>query len=282
MSGKTGSALTSRCPKAGWVTLTHYDGRRLEMPTTCKTWRCVSCRDKVKSLFKLRVRTGCSSLGTSMLTTFTYKVDYEKGPIVQYVKKDWREFWRRWSRENKRPPWLRVTEMTKKGMPHHHVVMGQQEGQRVRCYGRDFDVRAFERKFDSCDCASHSMARVWYAITGDSYIVHTMPVGGPKGAANYLSKYMMKTFTRSPDVGKRRWSCSRDWPGTGRLRLTNTVRKNWAVVHYRLTDEVIPESDPGLDERSGPAWAIEWFEKSKRAQAINEMRMLINGNKTNS
>lgn len=283
-----GAANSSSCPRGGWVRLTHRDGRQLTMKTICKTWRCLACRDKLLGLFKMRVVIGCSTSLPSMCITFTYKTENpNRLGAAEYVAKDWREFWRLWRKE-KLPQmhWLRVTEKTKAGMPHHHVVMTQTEPsrRRVRCYGNRFDVRRFKLRARDCDCWSHIISRLWERVTKDSYITHGMPVGGAKGMATYLSKYMMKTF--GEDRQGRRWSTSRGWPGNGRVRLRQTVRKNWATVWYigqrhRMTT-FVEGGDADLRERTGPAWALKYMHDAGERSAKAALERLVYGNTSES
>lgn len=71
---------------------------------------------------------------------------------------------------------------------------------------------------------------MWQQVTGDTYIVHGTPVFGPETAGFYMAKYMGKEFDgeRAAQLGMaRRWSSSRGWPGSGRLRLRYTERSTW-------------------------------------------------------
>ena len=126
-------------------------------------------------------------------------------------------------------------------MPHHHLIAGPiSEDQEVSCYGDSFDIRRYRKRFDSCGCLSHSLARPWKEVTVDTEIVHTVAVLGARGAGGYMGKYFLKTFGmegRLKAVGmKRRWSTSREWPGTGRLRLKQSLGaggSGWHDVRYR-------------------------------------------------
>lgn len=282
----SGTALTSECPRAGLITLTDYQGRQLVMPTACKTWRCLSCRDRLRSLFKMRVVSGCFALAQCWLITFTYKVDADRRVNVTFAKEDWKEFWRRWKKL--RLPhleWLRVSERTKKGMIHHHVVAGSPTAMKARCYGREFDDRGFLRRFVSCGCLSHVASRVWKEVTGDSYIVHVQAVTSPKGMGNYLAKYMMKEFgvARAAPMESRRWSSSRGWPGRGRLRLRNTVRKLWAVTNFQggRAEEWELGGPEELRVRSGPQWAIDFMAKASRVATMNRLRRVVDEHRVN-
>ncbi len=276
----SGTPRTSVCPKAGWVRLTHYDGRGISMPTACKTWRCLSCGDRLRNLFRMGVVSGCSALAHCWLITFTYKVSALRREDAQFAKKDWREFWRRWNKDNPNLEWLRVSETTKEGMIHHHVVATSETTIKASCYGREFSMARFLRRFHGCGCLSHRVARIWKAVTGDSYMVHVAPVVSPRGVGSYLAKYMMKDFGKATGpMRERRWSSSRGWPGTGRLRLTMTVRKMWAVVafhNYRATAEDLVVDDPELSERSGPAWLKPMMERWAEQAAMNGFRRFMN------
>ena len=282
----SGTALSARCPRAGWVTLTDYAGRQVALPTNCKTWRCLSCRERLKNLFKMRVVSGCFGSAHSWLITYTYKVEGARLEDVTFAKKDWKEFWRRWNRAEPRVEWLRVSEVTKKGMLHHHVVMVSETRMRSRCYGREFGVAGFLRRFDTCPCLSHRASRIWKEVTGDSYIVHAMGVVSPAGVGSYLAKYMMKDFGgRHVDpMRARRWSSSRGWPGRGRLRLRKTVRKEWVVVNFQ--SGAPREGDLFGDEedlvRSGPRWLVDMMAKWERKAAMTSFRRFMDGHTVGS
>ena len=112
------------------------------------------------------------------------------------------------------------------GQPHLYLVLGTVK-RYLRCYGREFDIKAFRRRFDTCECWSHQLSRVWKEVTGDSYIVHSVPVISARRAGAYLGKYMATDFEHRVAMEKlgfkRRWSTSAGWPGNGRLRLRQTV-----------------------------------------------------------
>lgn len=96
-------------------------------------------------------------------------------------------------------------------------------------------------------------------MTGDSYIVHTMPVVGAAGAAAYLAKYVRKSFgaeKRMAEFGmSRRWSTSKGWPGSGALKLQQV---EWSLIqHYpgHYCDEEA-SNDPVLLTRQGTDVAL--------------------------
>jgi len=125
------------------------------------------------------------------------------------------------------------------------------------------------------------VARLWFKVTGDSYITHAMPVGGAGGMATYLSKYMMKTFGQDRTGMSRRWSTSWNWPGNGRVRLRETVRKNWAVVKYmpgHKASDLKEEGPKALLQRTGPAWAVKYMRISTERASRLEVERMLYGN----
>lgn len=92
------------------------------------------------------------------------------------------------------------------------------------------------------DCLQHEIAKVWYDITGDSYIVFCEDVFSPAGAAVYLAKYLMKGFGgyrgEMEERGfKRRWSRSRNWPKAD-VSLEGTVNDRWFSTEFWIEDGV--------------------------------------------
>lgn len=224
----------------------------------------------------MRVEAGCSTLGTCLLMTLTYRAASHRAGAAQFVPADWKALWRL-LRRNQDPmsqaKWLRVMELTKKGVPHHHVVLGPVKGQ-VRCYGKDFDVKRFKKRFDTCLCISHRFSRAWFEVTHDSYIAHTIPVVGARGAASYLGKYLTKEFDteRAKELGmERRWSSSRGWPGVGRMRLAPTEngtgwsKRIWSPGH--LPDEDVVASM----ERVGNPIQVELTNKRRMKATLNDV-----------
>lgn len=189
-------------------------------------------------------------------------------------------------------------EVTKRMIPHHHLVAGPVEGE-VRCYGSDFDMRGFRRRFDNCACLSHRLSREWKEVTGDSEIVHTVPVVGSKGAGSYMAKYLAKTFgmeSRLSRVGmSRRWSSSRGWPGTGRLHLSQTERgggetkkdgseSGWqkrVYIRGHISEENLMGEGQIMD-RSGDVLAVALQKKKERKGKVAGFIRSVQGVEINS
>ncbi len=162
-------------------------------------------------------------------------------------------------------------------IPHHHLIAGPVEGE-VACYGRNrFDVRRYRTRFDTCDCLSHRMARPWYQVTGDSYIIHAEGVGTPGDAGRYMAKYLTKTFgmeSRLEVLGMtRRWSTSRGWPGGGRMRL---AIKDWDMIMALPGSRVLSESgSEGALEREGEDLTRAFGERGKRRRYVAAVKEIV-------
>lgn len=274
---RSGAASSSSCPRAGSVILERDvlgpgTGRVL-MNTNCNTWRCLGCRTRLLNLFKMRVETGISTLGQCMFITVTYKQGSPRLDRVACVSKDWRALSTRLRRSQvqiSKWSWFRVMELTKAGTPHHHLIAGNIDLPKVNCWGtnEEFEIKAYQKRFDSCECVAHRVAREWYGLTGDSYIVHANWVTSAVKGANYLAKYLGKEFDvpRAAALGMaRRWSSSRDWPGHGRLRLLQTER-GWDRVGFadgHLPDEVLGGPDY-LTARNGNDLTASFVERASR------------------
>lgn len=261
----TGRGSSGDCPRAGSVLLEDWRMRRVLINTTCNSWRCLGCRDRNMAAFKARVSTGVSRLGRCSFTTLTYKADVRPQSDAKYVSTDWKALMRRLRRNApwvKDLAWLRVMELTQKGTPHHHLVMGPiPQGKQIRCWRRNDKIVAdwYLGRMDSCECLAHCIAREWYAVTGDSWMVHAIPVTSSKGAGAYLAKYMRKEFDgeRAETLGmSRRWSTSRSWPGSKRLRLVQSGKANgWRrnLFRYGHVESDIEGGPADLLRREGDA-----------------------------
>ncbi len=225
------------CPKWGYVFLTDINGNTVILPTSCKTWGCSVCQKKLLSAFTMQVQIGIYRLGLCALITLTYKVEQWREEDAEYVTRDWRALFRQ-SKLLQQKKWLKVTELTKKGMPHHHLIVGpfRKVGDITCQQGKVWSEPLHKRRILTCQCAGHQIARSWHTITHDSYIVHAEPVLSAPGVGRYLGKYLSKGYGSRgllQALGvKRRWSCSRDYPRgiRPRLRLSKPFGPGWPVV----------------------------------------------------
>lgn len=230
-----GFAGSSECPRAGSMLLENSMENRMIVNTSCNTWRCVSCRDRNLRRFKAMVSFGCSVLERSMLITITYAADSKRLGAVGCVTRDWQAFWRIVHKDYPQTKsWglLRVMELTKKGIPHFHVIAGKVvDSETMRCYGTTLPKRFFGPAFEECECWSHRLSRVWRRVqAGESYIVHTIPVASARGAGAYLGKYLGKELDadRGASLGMvRRYSANSLWPREKRSRLMTGDHNPW-------------------------------------------------------
>lgn len=153
------------------------------------------------------------------------------------------------------------------------------EEKRINCWQRSvFDAKRFKARLNTCDCLAHEFARVWFDVTGDSWIAHAIPVLGGNGAGAYMGKYLEKMFLneeRENILGmERRWSSSRGWPGSGRLRLSQTDKGGWIAREWKhgFVSEIDTGGPTDLLERSGDNLTIDLAEKAKQKAMLGKMK----------
>ena len=259
----------------------------LIMPTRCKQWGCLGCRDRVRARVERRIAYGCSMVERSWLITLTLR----QGPGIQrnarYVQKVWTEFLRRLKPIYPQMAWFKIVEATKNRQPHLHLIMSGIGTNRIACdtgknaLGRC--IHEFSREWldSTCknNCIEHEMAKVWHSITNDSYVVDAREVAGAKGAAKYLTKYLTKVqqhYQVLLDLGfSRRWACSRNWPREPEERLVVTSFKAWDKVSFHIPqgaysrDFYRTQAEIGLDSPlatrvDSKAYEDRMLEKAKR------------------
>lgn len=120
-------------------------------------------------------------------------------------------------------------------------------------------------------------------MTGDSYIVHVVPVTGSAGAAAYLAKYISKTLYDHfymEDAGfTRRWSTSRKWPGNGRIRLAQSLAvggKGWEKVDFMAGANYPERGDIAALARVGPEIIREISAKRKAKGNVSKLKGMLN------
>ncbi len=201
--------------------MTTKSGMVVTTETSCKTWSCVSCREATKRKVVNRIRNGISTLGECFFITLTLKtVEGETLKDAAFVARVWRALLKRlfylFPEWKKTIAWLKVTELTKKGQPHLHLIAGG--------FGEITEKQLHNIFSDA-----------WLRVTGDSYIVWVKKVTGEKGAAYYLCKYLTKGVINRHDMEargfKRRWSTSDNWP-KGKTQLLGTEMDVWESVEY--------------------------------------------------
>lgn len=222
----------AQCKKGGYLWLTHMDGRTVTIKVSCKTWDCRVCRDKNLGRVVGRMSYGLSVLGDCVLCTITYAV---RGFKAQKLKRNWAAFLKMLRSEYPRVAWFRVPELTKRGILHYHVLMGNVETTWIRCKAAWTPTRLGDH------CLMCKIRRWWYEVTTDSYICDVREVYNASGAAYYLSKYLKKQMfgdrTDMEELGMaRRWSRSNNWPTwEGGLKESGNWRR---IVRYAGKSEV--------------------------------------------
>lgn len=134
-----------------------------------------------------------------------------------------------------------IPEVTMKGQTHLHLLIGNVTGNAscTKPHAKGKYGQAWRES--SCVCAEHVASREWFKVTKDSYVVDVRKVGSPFGAANYLGKYLTKTFGFENRVRDqleargflRRYSKSNNWPGDYKIRRKGTVEKTWQLMGYQ-------------------------------------------------
>ncbi len=291
-----GSGSSSRCPRAGVVYLeaANRPNGGVAIRTYCKSWSCIGCRDRKRSAFMNRVDIACQAAARDFgMFTYTYKATDDRWRSEKRIASDWKQV-RRLMKELQpeiaKQPWIKVTELTAKGVPHHHVLIGIPEGFKVRCWnrygGRQFDMVQYRKGFDECLCMGHRLARLWERVThGTSWIVLATAVDSPRGAARYLAKYLSKEFAGHGELGRRRWSSSIGFMKATKSGLAQTYGHGWRTVQFMpakgITDEMIKQVngfDNPLLKRREPAWVESWRERQHvRAQAKGIVKRLAPG-----
>lgn len=243
-------------------------GREVTVASTCKTWGCLSCRDRVLNRLKKKIRYGISILGPCWFITLTYKQGEGSQRDALSVAKDWKALLSRLQKIHLRynqMAWIRVIEVTKKGQPHLHLIVGS--------------LGEVSRTTLASDWKS-----AWWTTTGDSFIIDVRPVIGPSGAAKYLVKYLVKGVMHREallDLGfNRRWSASRNWP-KGEVKLRGSQEDRWGHVQFvgreDLSQEVEDSKDDFLLERVGPELLVEWEQKDAKRASVATIRKGVMG-----
>lgn len=273
------------------------------MPTICKTWSCVACREKVLARVKDKISYGCSMVGRCFFITVTVKSQSGGQKDAVYVQAAWQALIRNLKQGYPSLTWFKVVEATKRGTPHLHLVMGgiTPKDRVPCCTGKGADgkcIHPWTKKWalGPCrkDCLEHELAKVWYYITHDSWVIDCREVVGFKGAGSYMAKYFTKaalSYDVLANLGfTRRWSCSRNWPRRPKEQLMVTALGGWDGVEFvysngdsyvnDMGDELVIESEKSpLAKRVDNARYLEKREKAIKAKILKEVKRLANNRK---
>lgn len=131
----------------------------------------------------------------------------------------------------------------------------------------------------------HQIGRLWFEVTGDSYVVNVKEVSSAGSVASYVAKYVAKDFL--VDAGRKKlgfaraWSRSRNWP-VSNLQLLATKEKRWFRVQFSATEghEKKWDLDWWLErtagfkdtimQRTGTDLSL-WFGKRNERRAVRKM-----------
>jgi len=295
-SSKIGIATSLECPKAGYIRLEDKYGRSITCETTCKTWGCLGCRERVKSLIKMRISSGCSTLKQCYLITLTFRMGRGLQRDAASVQEAWTRLLRslKYNPKNNRIAWLKIVEATKKGQPHLHLIVGN-IGSRKPCCMKSANecmhpwTKEWMLRDCEVNCIEHEWAKLWFDCTGDSYVVDARHVLGANGAAAYLGKYLVKGMVHRnilEELGfARRWSKSRNWPAKEVMQLKGTADDIWIRQDFGwkgVAGSQIMARDAAnrgfnvLGIRVGTAMAEEMSKKTTRRRALGQIKGLFN------
>lgn len=232
----------AKCPRWGFIKLTTRIGRSYVTQTVCKTWGCPVCWKKVIALVRMKMEIGCLRLGLCYLITVTFGWDTGLARDADSVHKAWTRFLRllRKRSSNQEIAWFKIIELTRKGMPHLHLLVGGLSKRNASCVkqGRKvpYSVKWINAYCEK-DCLIHEWGKSWLWATGDSFVVDAKEVYNPGGAAGYLTKYLVKGMVNHEELAElgfgRRYSSSRNWPRAEAIRLAGS-QKGWESV------EIVP------------------------------------------
>lgn len=219
---KVGAGSSSHCAKEGIAWLTIDKVYAAAVRTRCKTWTCLGCRETNRNRIMDRMQFGLSQLGTCFFITVTLRTVGKasgNGYMIRdarYVAKVWRALTYRLKRHYPLIQWFRIVEVTKKGQPHLHLLVGGLTGTKIEIWRT---WRELYRK----------------STGGDSYVVDVRHVLSQGGLAGYLAKYLVKNalvWEKLLRLGfSRRWTSSRGWPRF-ETRLRACVDDRVSSVRY--------------------------------------------------
>lgn len=235
----------------------------------------------------MKVAFGCSALGACVLITLTLQSDRIASRLTAAsVAVEWRRFLYRLKKSLPNLAWMKVTELTKAGIPHLHLVMGNLDGRTPRCQTGLFKSQRWREMRCAVVCLEHEIARAWFEVTGDSWVVDCRAVVGAAGAGAYLGKYLGKDFGdyrgRMEELGfARRYNRSHNWPHVPRMEYEATVEGKWEKTERRSQAAFRPyEVDAGTPEairipgfaRVGTEMAAKLDRRKRRKIARNRLR----------
>lgn len=278
--------VKEKCPRWGYSEL-HSENSVYLVETKCKTWRCKVCRSSLLNLVKMRIEYGCLELGQSYFITLTLPAGRGQ-PIrdAAYVRSAWEQSIRKLKQEPGYAgvAWLKVPELTKKGQPHLHLIVGGIGTPVAMC--KKFPKYSPEWISQRCDCLAHKFGWKWYQETG-AYVIDCQVVYNPRGIGAYVAKYVTKGFMIRDAMESagflRRFSMSRNFPRGERLRLRGTD-EGWRRVSFRppstyyrgfLERKVEADSKRRKMERLGDDLTLFFAERNRKLARKAQLRKVV-------
>lgn len=248
LKGGKGSSLTSICPRSGIAYLS--TGIELyTVKTTCKSWRCNSCRDRKLGMVAGLIQSGLLHREAYLLSvTFVSHLNtngiLENPANADYAESNFREFLRRWFRSQKfhnpKLQWFKVPELTKKGQIHYHLIVTGIHDPKFKQGSCNLRPNWTKLNRHSCACIRCYLSLLWESVTGDSYIVDVRKVYDKKGASWYLCKYLRKAMyghVRDELESRgfiRRYSRSHGYTTLRPMQRLGTLHKAWTHTTFVL------------------------------------------------
>lgn len=277
------------CPRSGFIILTK-GYREFVMTTSCKTWSCEICRKRNLAYVKLRMEYGCSALGEFYLITVTLQADSAHGRDARAVRTVWEQLIRFLKLKSPQLTWMKIVELTKQGTPHLHLLVGGLGKRKDSCARKGEFKHSVKNTFRACaeDCLIHEWSQAWFGVTGDSWVVDARKGSTPARLANYLGKYLTKSYYHRKDLEemgfKRRWSCARNWPSPTKMETITAQEGGWDKTEMikgygneMLRRRVEADKDSIALEQVGDLVAINLMNKNRKRAALAAVERQISG-----
>jgi len=222
---------------------------------------------------------GSLAVGKFFLITVTLEANGGIWKDARRVRVVWEQLIRYLKLRSPKLTWFKVVELTKKGTPHLHLIVGGLGNRVASCFPKGEFKYTLERVHQVCkvDCLIHEWGKAWFGVTGDSFVVDAREGYSAARLANYLGKYLTKGFYHRAEMErmgfKRRWSCARNWPSPAKLQTRYGSERAWERV------EIIT----GYGFRD---WFKERMERDKGSRDIeqvgDDLLLTLRGNKRKS
>ncbi len=242
-----GSGTSRICPRRGMVYLRPSPSEILGVPTNCKSWRCVSCRNRKLGMVASLMQYGLSGQGQAFMISVTYVAHLKKGgQLEKFVdatsaQKDWRELVRGLHRNprNKNLAMFRIVELTRKNQIHFHLLA---HGMPTKLAKKEIDCKRHLNyrlcPYPRCTCMTCEWSQAWAIVTQDSWVIKIKEIYDNEGASWYLCKYLQKDMygpnrTLLDSLGfVRRYYRTRNWASDIQMRRRGSLEKRWQRVSW--------------------------------------------------